>query len=233
MAHSTLVIPVHATTRIVEAVLGVLSDHTIDHRVVRDLTAEEIQPQDRLVAVVVGGTLDSNLLDALRWCTARSIPTLVLLRELDDTREARLLTSGAFDVIGLPTSPGRLSSRLIALHRNVELVRQAGMSSHAGDVQIGDLLIDLGRREVKVAETSVHLTKTEFDLLALLARDPEHVFPRAELRDLQTHGPARTASLESHLSRIRRKIREAGGGPVIEVVRGVGYRLGDFGTVRG
>lgn len=212
---------------------GILSDHGIGHQVVRDLAegGSDVDLEGRLVAVVVGGSLDASLLDALRWCTARSIPSLVLVRDADDVREARLLTSGAFDVLGLPTSGARLNARLLALHRNVEMIRQSSRGGHSGDMQVGDLNIDLGRREVHVGETPVHLTKTEFDLLALLARDPQHVFTRAELRDLQTHGPARTASLESHLSRIRRKIREAGGGPVIEVVRGVGYRLGQFGRI--
>lgn len=233
LTQSTLVIPVQATTRILEAVRGILSDHGISHAVARDLTGDvdDADLDGRLVAVIVGGSLDSALLDALRWCTARSIPTLVLVREVDDVREARLLTSGAFDVLGLPTSGARLGARLLALHRNVEMIHQSDRRGHTGDMQVGDLNIDLGRREVHVGDVAVHLTKTEFDLLALLARDPQHVFTRSELRDLQTHGPARTASLESHLSRIRRKIREAGGGPVIEVVRGVGYRLGEFGRI--
>jgi DNA-binding response OmpR family regulator len=74
----------------------------------------------------------------------------------------------------------------------------------------------------------VQLSQKEYDLLLRLAREPERVFTKAELlHDVwQYRSPARTRTLDSHASRLRRKLRASGGGAVlVENVWGVGYRL--------
>ena len=68
----------------------------------------------------------------------------------------------------------------------------------------------------------------EFELLARLAEDPQRVFPKQELlRDVWgfRSPSARTRTLDSHASRLRRKLGTAGGGPYVLNVWGVGYRL--------
>jgi len=88
--------------------------------------------------------------------------------------------------------------------------------------------IDLATRDVRICGRRVQLSQKEFQLLAQLARDPRRVYTKVELlRDVwgyRTTG--RTRTLDSHASRLRRKLREAGS-PIglVENVWGVGYRL--------
>lgn len=227
---ATWLVPAGAAPTTIDAVQAVLSDHEIEHQTVAHPSEDVGVDEAPGVGVVIGGSMSPTLLDALRYFTDRSLPALVIAHDLDARTEAMLLSAGAFDVVPLPAPPARLSSRLLALHRTAALLAESHVLSNRGDIRAGELCIDLGRREARVADRLIRLTKTEFDLLAILARDPHRVLTRAELR--RTLGnTAAQGSLESHLSRIRRKIREAGGGPIIEVVRGVGYRLGAFSKV--
>jgi len=88
--------------------------------------------------------------------------------------------------------------------------------------------IDLVTRDVRVSGRRVELSQKEFQLLERLAREPRRVFTKAELlHDVWGYRtPGRTRTLDSHASRLRRKLREAGA-PValVENVWGVGYRL--------
>jgi len=90
----------------------------------------------------------------------------------------------------------------------------------------GDLEIDAVSREVWVKGVLVPLTRTEFDLLVTLARCPRRVFTREQLM-LKVWGESSDAShvLDTHVSRLRRKVDDAGGDRVAHAIRGVGFRL--------
>src|SRR5207253_5591760 len=88
--------------------------------------------------------------------------------------------------------------------------------------------IDTRTRDVRVADRRVQLAQKEYELLVRLAREPERVFTKGELlRDVWNYRVAgRTRTLDSHASRLRRKLREAGSqATLVENVWGVGYRL--------
>lgn len=95
-------------------------------------------------------------------------------------------------------------------------------------VEAPPVRIDVLTRVVRVDGRRVQLAQKEYDLLLRLAREPERVFTKAELlHDVWDYrATARTRTLDSHASRLRRKLREAGS-PValVENVWGVGYRL--------
>lgn len=91
------------------------------------------------------------------------------------------------------------------------------------------ILLDGPSRMVYVNEEPVHLTRTEFDLLAMLLAQPQRVFTRAELIGA-VWGETWFGDdhfVETHASRLRRKISAAGGPRIAAAVRGVGYRLID------
>ena len=95
-------------------------------------------------------------------------------------------------------------------------------------VEAGPLRIDVRTRDVRVEGERVQLAMKEYELLLRLAREPRRVFTKAELlRDVWHYrATARTRTLDSHASRLRRKLREVRP-PValVENVWGVGYRL--------
>jgi two-component system response regulator ResD len=99
-------------------------------------------------------------------------------------------------------------------------------------MEAGPVRIDTQTRDVHVDGRRVLLSQKEYELLLRLAREPERVFTKAELLNdvWQYRASARTRTLDSHASRLRRKLRVAGGGvALVENVWGVGYRLlGEF-----
>jgi DNA-binding response OmpR family regulator len=112
-----------------------------------------------------------------------------------------------------------LAARVAAVLR-----RCAGRSQ--GPIRVGDLVVDSLTRRVKVGEREVPLANKEFALLRALASEPRRVFTKEELlRDVwgfQSMG--RTRTLDSHASRLRRKLDPEGARFVFNCW-GVGYRL--------
>ena len=92
-------------------------------------------------------------------------------------------------------------------------------------LHIHDLVVDPGRREVKVAGQPVQLTFTEFEILAFLARRPGWVFTRNQIVDaVRGENYAVTdRSVDVQIVGLRKKLGRSG--KLVETVRGVGYRL--------
>ena len=96
-------------------------------------------------------------------------------------------------------------------------------------MRVGSLTVDRDARAAQVDSRPVKLTRLEFDLLATLASEPRRTFTRAELTrevwgfDPQAAGPSRT--VDSHAHRLRQKLEQAGAEPMLQTVRGVGWRL--------
>jgi DNA-binding response OmpR family regulator len=110
------------------------------------------------------------------------------------------------------------------------VLRRARARRERGLVQVGELRVDPASREVRVGDREVDLSAKEFALLHALAGDPTRVFTKEELlRDVwgfKLMGSTRT--LDSHASRLRRKLAPfAGGRRWVVNVWGVGYRLTD------
>jgi DNA-binding response OmpR family regulator len=107
----------------------------------------------------------------------------------------------------------------------------AGLGASAtGEVyQVGQLVVDCGRRTVTIAGRPVHLTRTEYRLLAMLAKEPERVFSRAELAKTIWGSDIveESRAVDVHIRRLRAKLEPFGPtAPPIVTVRGFGYKLG-------
>ena len=136
------------------------------------------------------------------------------------------LTVGADDYLVKPFSPRELVARVKALLRRP----RADAATSAGGPP--GLEIDEARRSVRVHGQVVDLTTLEFDLLAVLARDPGIVIRRQALLD-RVWGAEFVADdhlVDVHVANLRRKLGDDPARPrFVETVRGVGYRLREGG----
>jgi DNA-binding response OmpR family regulator len=182
---------------------------------------------DLILVDVNGQTL--ALLDAVRSGDGLAgridpdTPLIVLSRNADRLQRIRVLDRGGDDVVRKPFAYPELRARIAAVLRR-SAIRRAGVILRAGA-----LVIDLRSREVRVCDRSVELSDTEYRLLVTLAGEPSRVFTREELLHsvwgLETFG--RTRTLDSHASRLRRKLCGEGRDRFVVNVWGVGYRLVD------
>lgn len=148
-----------------------------------------------------------------------AIPVLTLGAS-DDAAQLRAYDDGS-DHHLTPDAPHIIVRAIVAA-----VIRRAGLErAHAAVLEFGALTIDAAAREARIAGATVRLTAREFDLLALLASDPERVFRKAELlADLWGYEAGSTRTVDSHVSRLRRRLGEHGVA-LIRTQWGIGYRL--------
>jgi len=174
------------------------------------------------------GLPDASGLDVLREIrgaersTGRydsNLGVIVLSGRSREVDRVRGLDEGADDYLSKPFHFAELSAR-------VRSVLRRRSEQRSGSIRIGDLLIDSSRREVRVDGELIALANKEYELLLALASEPRRVFTKSELLrdvwDFKTMG--RTRTLDSHASRLRRRLDPEGGRFVVNVW-GVGYRL--------
>jgi two-component system response regulator RegX3 len=199
--------------------------------------------------------LDRNLpdLDGHEVCrrlrAASPVPIIIISNGADEIDRVLGLHLGADDYLVKPFGIRELLARMDAVGRRClgsSLGAPAnrppvGVSAVRGDQpdpamadprdtthvgRVGELLVDLRQRRVVLRDTHLHLTRKEFDLLALLMEDPGAVFTRATLLervwDENWFGSTRT--VDAHVSQLRAKLGDA---RWVETVRGVGFRLVD------
>jgi DNA-binding response OmpR family regulator len=149
------------------------------------------------------------------------LPVIVLTGRGADAERVRGLEFGADDYLVKPFHYPELRARI-----NAVLRRRSGRQE--GPRRVGDLVIDPARRRVWVEGRDVTLANKEFSLLRVLASDPIRVFSKKELlEDVWGYRtPAQTRTLDSHASRLRRKLDPDHSRYVINCW-GVGYRLID------
>jgi len=150
-------------------------------------------------------------------------PIVVLSVRDGDEDKIAALDLGADDYLTKPFSAGELLARIRA-----HLRRVSGGESSIREIDSGGLHIDLAKRIVTVDGEPVHLTRTEFDILSLLARNADRVVTSRMLLE-QVWGPEYafdTQTLRVHVSHLRQKIEPAGGVPRYVLTEpGVGFRF--------
>ena len=152
-------------------------------------------------------------------------PMVMLTGRTTKMDEVVGLEVGADDYITKP-----FDSRILAARINAHLRRSALAEAGAGResvLRIGALQIDNAARRVKIGDEEIPLTLTEFNLLAVLAANPERVLTRAQLRDKVWGYPhdLDDHSVDPHVQRLRRKLADRTTGVSLEAVPGLGYRL--------
>ncbi|GAA1641234.1 response regulator transcription factor [Catellatospora bangladeshensis] len=179
---------------------------------------------DLLVLDVMMPTLSG--LDVCRILRAESDVGILLLTARSTENDILAgLDLGADDYVTKPFSPRQLAARVRALLR-----RTRPGSAKDEVVRVGDLEIDEGRFQVRVAGRVVELTAKEFGILATLAAAPGRVFTRAQIIDrafgFDNHVEERT--VDAHVMNLRRKVEDDPAEPrYVQTVYGRGYRLAE------
>ena len=171
---------------------------------------------------------DGNGLEFLRSLRSRSdVPVIVLTSRDEETDRVVGLEIGADDYVLKPFSPREVSARVRAVLRRAA---KAPQPEEEKPLRSGALSLDPRTRKAAVREQELALSRTEFNLLALLLRNPGRVFERSQILDSVWGSDVVVGdrTVDVHVKALRRKLEEAGGDPrVLETVRGVGYRLRD------
>ncbi|MEW5686228.1 MAG: phosphate regulon transcriptional regulator PhoB [Pseudomonadota bacterium] len=151
----------------------------------------------------------------------RRTPVLMLTARGEETDKVRGLDTGADDYLVKPFSMSELVARIRALLRRArpELVEER--------LEYADLMLDRGRHRVTRNGKDVHLGPTEYRLLDFLMQRPGRVFSRERLLDAvwgaNTYVEVRTVDV--HVGRLRKALRQPGSADLIRTVRSAGYAL--------
>ena len=151
------------------------------------------------------------------------VPIIMLTAKNDEVDRILGLEFGADDYMGKPFSPRELVARIKAI------LRRTGSGEKKEDhlLKFPGLSIDLISREVLVKEKTITLTPKEFELLALLARSTGRSYSREQLLEtvwgFDYYGDVRT--VDTHVNRLRDKLRADGAPSYIKTVWGVGYKF--------
>jgi len=148
-------------------------------------------------------------------------PIIMLTARDQDVDKIVGLEIGADDYLTKPFNPRELVARVKAiLRRSVPSVKTQRLS-------VGDLTLDMDRREVTVASKPIELRTKEFDLLAVLMQNHGIVLTRERLLAIAWgfDFPGETRTVDVHVAHLRKKL--AGAKTQIETVSGVGYKLID------
>jgi len=162
--------------------------------------------------------------DVCRTLRAESDVPIIMLTARDDTTDKIVgLELGADDYVSKPFDPKELVSRVKAVLRRYSAKPKRGL------INIGDLIIDLQKRQVRRGEAEIQLTALEFDLLKTMAENPGGVYSRMQLLD-KLQGEAYEGyerTIDSHIKNLRKKIEPDSEHPrYILTVYGVGYKVG-------
>ncbi len=192
-----------------------------------------VETGEEALRQAVAGTFDLIVLDrmlpeldglevlrCLRGAQVRA-PVLLLTALGGITDRVAGLDAGADDYLVKPFALAELAARINAL------IRRVPADDVVTRLEVGDIQLDAMRREVKRGGRTIHLQPREFALLEQLMRHVGRVVTRTMFLELVWgfHFDPQTNIVESHLSRLRTKLREGCSHDPIETVRGAGYRM--------
>jgi DNA-binding response OmpR family regulator len=160
-----------------------------------------------------------------RFQRDHDLPVILVTARIEEIDRLIGLEVGADDYIGKPFSPREVVARVKAVLRRID---RAPADGGEAALRVGDMVVDPDSRTVELAGSPVILTRTEFDLLAVLATHPGRVYSRMQLMEAAQgfafEGYERT--IDAHVKNLRRKLGDDPKEPrYIQTVFGVGYKL--------
>lgn len=225
MTRSVLV--VDDNEKIVEVLAAYLGQEGFEVRTAADgesavRAVEERRPDIALLDIMLPGVDGIEL--TRRFQRDHDLPVILVTAKSDEVDRLIGLEIGADDYVTKPFSPREVVARVKAVLRRVEGSR----GTPEGTLRLGALEVDPERREVRIGEQKVDLTKTEFDILETMARHPGRVYTRLQLLEAASgdayEGYERT--VDAHIKNLRKKLEDDPREPrFVKTVFGVGYKV--------
>jgi DNA-binding response OmpR family regulator len=166
-------------------------------------------------------------MDGLEVCrqlrTVSVTPIIFLTSRADEVDQLVGFAAGGDDYVTKPFSPRIVVARVSSMLRR----NQRPDAEEKTRFEAGPITVDVDAREARLDGESLDLTRTEFDLLVALIENPSRVVTRDSLLQRvwgDWYGDSHV--VEVHMSRLRNKVKKAGGPSIGTAVRGVGYKLG-------
>ncbi len=179
------------------------------------LVLSSLTPDLILLDLMLPGLSGEELLPRIR-----EFPVIVLSAKADIDSKVNLLLEGATDYVTKPFEIRELLARITAALRK-------NSSPAGGMLSFDNLRLDAAARLVCAGEREIRLTRTECAILKTLMQNPSHAIARSLLLErISEDTPDCTEySLKTHVSNLRKKLRDIGGREYIEAVWGIGFRL--------
>ena len=214
-----------AMRRFLRAALGTHDFRLIEAGTMREGLAQAAGRNPDVILLDLG-LPDGDGLDATRQLRGwTATPIIVLSARGQEHDKVAALDAGADDYLTKPFSVGELLARI-----RVALRHRAGSGEAPPLFEAGALTMDLARRAVTVGGADVHLTPTEYKLLAVLVKHAGKVLTHKQLllEVWGSHNATQTQALRVYVTQLRHKIEADPARPRLLITEpGVGYRLRD------
>ncbi|MDO5410576.1 MAG: response regulator transcription factor [Lachnospiraceae bacterium] len=180
------------------------------------LVVSQCRPDLVLLDLMLPGLSGEEVLPHIK-----GIPVIVLSAKADVEDKVDLLLGGAVDYVTKPFHTKELLAR-IAVH-----LRTFDAFGGSEVLRFEELELDIYTRMAAINGTELKLTRTEYAILKLLMQNPTRVISKSQMLELiSADTPDCTEnSLKTHISNLRRKLREAGGREYVESVWGIGFKM--------
>lgn len=180
------------------------------------LALSNIRPDLVLLDLMLPGLSGEEVLPHIKV-----IPVIVMSAKTDVDHKAELLLGGAVDYITKPFNTKELLARIAVHLRTFHVLGKAEVLS------FDEIRLDTAVRTVCVKDAEIKLTRTEYAILKFLMQNQTRAVSKSQLLDrISEDTPDCTeSSLKTHISNLRRKLRDAGGKDYIEAIWGIGFKL--------
>lgn len=180
------------------------------------LLLEKTRPDLVLLDLMLPGLQGEEVLSQMK-----GIPVIVVSAKAETDNKVNLLLGGAVDYVTKPFEVKELLARIAVQFRKAE----AGTAGQR--LTYEEITLDTDTHLVRVKDTTVRLTRTEYGILKLLMENPAQVMTKSLLLDrISEETPDCTeSSLKMHISNLRKKLREVNNKDYIEAVWGIGFKL--------
>lgn len=151
----------------------------------------------------------------------KGIPVIIISAKIDVDNKVGLLLGGAVDYVTKPFHTKELLARIAVHLRTFDTLGKAEILS------FDEIELNTNTHIVKIKDTEIKLTRTEYAILKLLIRNSTQVVSKSQILDhISTDTPDCTEnSLKTHISNLRKKLRETSGKEYVESVWGIGFKI--------